>query len=75
MFITHKKGLVLDGNNPLLLFGYGGFNVNRTPEFKIERLVFLENGGVFAAPCLRGGGECAGGNLPAWPRVCAQAMP
>jgi prolyl oligopeptidase len=57
MFIVHKKGLNLDGNNPTLLFGYGGFNVSKTPEFKIERLIFLENGGVFAMPCLRGGGE------------------
>jgi len=57
MFITCKKGTKMDGNNPVLLFGYGGFNVNKTPEFKIERLVFMENGGIFAAPCLRGGGE------------------
>ena len=57
MFIVYKKGIVLDGNNPTLLFGYGGFNIPKTPEFKIERLVFLENGGVFAMPCLRGGGE------------------
>jgi prolyl oligopeptidase len=57
MFIVHKKGIKLDGNNPTLLFGYGGFNVSKTPEFKIERLVFLENGGVLALPNLRGGGE------------------
>ena len=57
MFIVHKKGVKLDGNNPTLLFGYGGFNISKTPEFKIERLVFLENGGVFAMPNLRGGGE------------------
>ena len=57
IFIVHKKGLLMDGNNPTLLFGYGGFNISLTPEFKIERLVFLENGGVFAMPCLRGGGE------------------
>ena len=57
MFIVHKKGIVLDGNNPTLLFGYGGFNISKTPEFKQERLVFLEQGGVFAMPCLRGGGE------------------
>ena len=57
IFIVHKKGLVMNGNNPTLLFGYGGFNISLTPEFKIERLVFLENGGVFAMPCLRGGGE------------------
>ncbi|MBL8208979.1 MAG: S9 family peptidase, partial [Blastocatellia bacterium] len=40
-----------------LLFGYGGFNVSKSPEFKIERLVFLEKGGIFAQPCIRGGGE------------------
>ena len=57
MFIVHKKGMKMDGTNPTLLFGYGGFNVSKTPEFKIERLVFLENGGVFAMPNLRGGGE------------------
>ncbi len=57
MFIVAKKGIKLDGTNPVLLFGYGGFNVSKTPEFKIERLVFLENGGVFAMPALRGGGE------------------
>ncbi|MEP7168939.1 MAG: prolyl oligopeptidase family serine peptidase [Bacteroidota bacterium] len=57
MFIVMKKGTKMDGNNPLLLFGYGGFNQSKTPEFKTERLVFLENGGIFAMPNLRGGGE------------------
>lgn len=57
MFIVYKKGILLDGNNPTLMFGYGGFNVSKTPEFKIERLIFLENGGVFAQPNIRGGGE------------------
>ena len=57
IFIVHKKDLVMDGNNPTLIFGYGGFNIPMTPAFKIERLIFLENGGVFAVPCLRGGGE------------------
>jgi prolyl oligopeptidase len=57
MFIVMKKGIKLDGNNPTLLFGYGGFNLSKTPEFKNERLVFLENGGIFAMPNLRGGGE------------------
>jgi prolyl oligopeptidase len=57
MFIVHKKGVLLDGNNPTLLFGYGGFNISKTPEFKPERLVFLMKGGVLAVPCLRGGGE------------------
>lgn len=57
MFITHKKGLKLDGDNPVLLYGYGGFNVSLTPSFSITRLIWLENNGVFAMPNLRGGGE------------------
>lgn len=57
MFVVHKKGLVLDGNNPTMMYGYGGFNISMTPQFKIERLLFLENGGVFVVPNLRGGGE------------------
>lgn len=57
MFITCKKGIVLDGNNPCFLFGYGGFNSYYSPEFKIDRAVFLENGGVYAIPGLRGGGD------------------
>jgi len=57
MFIVHKKGLKLDGKNPVLLYGYGGFNAGITPYFSISRLVFLENGGVFAVANLRGGNE------------------
>jgi prolyl oligopeptidase len=57
MFITHKKGLQLDGNNPTLLYGYGGFNVSLTPSFSVSRLVWMEMGGVYALPNLRGGGE------------------
>lgn len=57
MFITHKKGLKLDGTNPTLLYGYGGFNVSETPAFSISRLVWMEMGGVFAIANLRGGGE------------------
>lgn len=57
MIITHKKGLALDGNNPTLLYGYGGFNVNLTPGFSVSNAVFLEQGGVYAVPNLRGGGE------------------
>jgi prolyl oligopeptidase len=57
MFITHKKGLKLDGTNPTLLYGYGGFNVSMTPYFSVARLVWLEMGGVYALPNIRGGGE------------------
>ncbi len=57
MFITHKKGLKLDGNNPTYLYGYGGFNVSLTPAFSISNLVWMEMGGVYAQPNLRGGGE------------------
>lgn len=57
MFIVHKKGLRLDGNNPTLLYGYGGFNASLTPGFSPTRLILLEQGGVFAMPNLRGGGE------------------
>ena len=57
MFITHKKGLVMDGNNPCFLFGYGGFNSYYSPEFRTDRAVFLENGGIYAIPGLRGGGD------------------
>jgi prolyl oligopeptidase len=57
MFITHKKGLKLDGNNPTYLYGYGGFNVSLTPAFSVGNLVWMEMGGVYAQPNLRGGGE------------------
>ncbi|MBC7912202.1 MAG: S9 family peptidase, partial [Pyrinomonadaceae bacterium] len=57
MFITHKKGMKLDGNNPTLLYGYGGFNSSMTPYFSISNLVWMEMGGVFAMPNLRGGNE------------------
>ena len=57
MFITHKKGIVLNGNNPCFVFGYGGFNISYTPEFRIDRAVFLEAGGIYCVPNLRGGGE------------------
>ncbi|NBB89493.1 MAG: prolyl oligopeptidase family serine peptidase [Bacteroidetes bacterium] len=57
MFIVHKKDLKLDGNNPTYLYGYGGFNISLTPSFSSSRLILLENGGVFAMPNLRGGGE------------------
>ncbi|MBU7583420.1 MAG: S9 family peptidase [Nostoc sp. TH1S01] len=57
MFITHKKGIKLDGNNPTYLYGYGGFNVSLTPTFSVSILVWMEMGGVYAMPNLRGGGE------------------
>lgn len=57
MFITHKKGLPLNGNNPTYLYAYGGFNVSLTPRFSATRILWLENGGVYAQPNLRGGGE------------------
>jgi prolyl oligopeptidase len=57
MFIVHKKGLKLDGSNPTLLYGYGGFSISLTPSFSVSRAVWLEMGGVFAMPNLRGGGE------------------
>jgi prolyl oligopeptidase len=57
MFITHKKGIALNGNNPCFVFGYGGFNISYTPEFRIDRAVFLEAGGIYCVPNLRGGGE------------------
>ena len=57
MFITHKKGLKLDGNNPTYLYGYGGFGVSMSPVFSVGNLVWMERGGVYAQPNLRGGGE------------------
>ncbi|MFN8001622.1 MAG: prolyl oligopeptidase family serine peptidase [Acidobacteriota bacterium] len=57
MFITHKKGLKLNGQNPTLLYGYGGFSVSLTPAFSIRNLVWMEMGGVYAQPSLRGGAE------------------
>ena len=57
MFICHKKGIELDGKNPTLLYGYGGFAISLTPSFSISRLQWMEMGGVFAMPNLRGGGE------------------
>jgi prolyl oligopeptidase len=57
MFIVHKKGLKLNGNNPTYLTAYGGFNISRLPSFSSTLIVLLENGGVYALPNLRGGGE------------------
>jgi len=57
MFVTHKKGMALDGSNPTYLYGYGGFNISVTPGFSVSNLVWLELGGVYAVANLRGGGE------------------
>ncbi|WP_138432608.1 prolyl oligopeptidase family serine peptidase [Winogradskyella algicola] len=57
MIITHKKGLELDGKNPTILYGYGGFNISLTPSFSITNAVWMEQGGIYAVANLRGGGE------------------
>ncbi|MFM8347312.1 MAG: prolyl oligopeptidase family serine peptidase, partial [Bacteroidota bacterium] len=57
MFITAKKGLPKDGSNPTWLYAYGGFNISLTPSFSSSRIAWLENGGIYAVPNLRGGGE------------------
>ncbi|WP_415376219.1 prolyl oligopeptidase family serine peptidase [Patiriisocius sp. Uisw_017] len=57
MIITHKKGLKLDGTNPTILYGYGGFNISLTPSFSITNAVWMEQGGIYAVANLRGGGE------------------
>ena len=57
MIITYKKGIELNGKNPTILYGYGGFNISLTPSFSIANAVWLEQGGVYAVPNLRGGGE------------------
>ena len=57
LFVVYKKGLLLDGNNPALLYAYGGFNIAEQPAFSISRIPLLENGVVYALACLRGGSE------------------
>ncbi len=57
MFLVHKKGIQMDGSNPTLLYGYGGFDISLSPGFSVSRAVWLEMGGVFALANLRGGGE------------------
>jgi prolyl oligopeptidase len=57
MFLTYKKGIKLDGNNPVLLYGYGGFNIAITPGFSITNMFFVEQGGIYAQVSLRGGNE------------------
>ena len=57
MFITHKKGIINEGDNPTILYGYGGFNISITPRFSSTNIAWLENGGIYAVPNIRGGGE------------------
>jgi prolyl oligopeptidase len=57
MIITHKKGIQLDGKNPTILYGYGGFNISLQPSFSIINAIWMEQGGIYAVPNLRGGGE------------------
>ncbi len=57
MFITHKKGMSMNSETPCFVYGYGGFNISIAPEFRIDRAVFLEAGGIYCVPSLRGGGE------------------
>lgn len=57
MFITHKKGLVLTGDHPVLLYGYGGYNISMSPRFSASQMMWMESGGVYAVANLRGGGE------------------
>ena len=57
MIITHKIGIELNGQNPTILYGYGGFNISRTPRFSVPNIVWMEQGGIYAVPNIRGGGE------------------
>jgi prolyl oligopeptidase len=57
MFLAHRKDIAMTGNNPTLLYGYGGFSISTTPSFSVSRVAWMEMGGVLALPCLRGGGE------------------
>jgi prolyl oligopeptidase len=57
MIITCKKGLKMNGKNPTMLYGYGGFNISLTPSFSVSNIAFLENGGIYCVANLRGGGE------------------
>lgn len=57
MMISYKKGIKLDGKNPTILYGYGGFNISLTPGFSVTNAVWMDNGGIYAVPNLRGGGE------------------
>ena len=57
IFIAHKKGVKLDGSNPTILYGYGGFNVSETPTYRVTAAVWMQMGGIYVTTCLRGGGE------------------
>jgi len=57
MIITYKKGITMDGSNPTMLYGYGGFNISLTPTFSVANIILLEQGGIYAVANLRGGGE------------------
>lgn len=57
MMISYKKGIKFDGKNPTILYGYGGFNISLTPSFSVANAIWMENGGIYAVPNLRGGGE------------------
>ena len=56
MMISYKKGIKLNGKNPTILYGYGGFNISVTPNFSVVNAIWMENGGIYAVPNLRGGG-------------------
>ncbi len=60
IYLTYKKGLKLDGNNPTILYGYGGFGISMKPFFDLSNNTFINNGGILATPCLRGGGDFPG---------------
>ncbi|HMT09027.1 MAG TPA: hypothetical protein PKA82_13560, partial [Pyrinomonadaceae bacterium] len=57
MFLTYKKGIKLNGKNPTLLYGYGGFNISTLPGFSVSRIAWLDMGGIYASACIRGGAE------------------
>ena len=57
MFVTYKKGIMKNGMNPTILYGYGGFNISITPRFSSMNIAWLENGGIYAVPNIQGGGE------------------
>lgn len=57
MFVTHRKGIALDGSHPALLYGYGGFDISETPYYSTDRALWLQMGGIYADVVLRGGGE------------------